>query len=344
MPFQIIKGNLSSLPCDAVVNPSDELLSGSGGLDAQIHAAAGPELALACEALVPLAAGEAVLTPAYRLPCLQIIHTVAPWWTGENEELELLRACYRSALQLVRAHGLSRVAFPLIGSGTRGFPKELVLRIAAEELMRGLSEAEDCELLLVIHDRSEFQPDPAILAGFESYRRLWHSAPEDTGSFPAMSAPSMAEGSDDSYICSRPPREDREYAAKEALPAASLFRPDRKIELDESFSQMVLRKIEERGFRKDSECYTRANVDRRVFSRLRCDPNYHPKKTTALALAVALELSLPETRELLEKAGYSLSRSLLFDVIVEYCIREEIYDIFAVNELLFEYDQPLLGG
>ena len=114
--------------------------------------------------------------------------------------------------------------------------------------------------------------------------------------------------------------------------------------LDESFSQMVMRKIDEKGYKKDSDCYGRANLDRRLFSRLRCDENYHPKKTTALALAVALELSLEETGELLQKAGYSLSRSILLDVIVEYCILQKNYDIFQINELLFQYDQPLLGG
>ena len=119
---------------------------------------------------------------------------------------------------------------------------------------------------------------------------------------------------------------------------------EREVILDESFSQMVLRKISEKGFEKDSDCYCKANIDRRLFSRLRCDENYHPKKTTAVALAVALELSLNETNELLMKAGYSLSHSILFDVIVEYCILQHNYNIFEINELLFQYDQPLLGG
>ena len=107
---------------------------------------------------------------------------------------------------------------------------------------------------------------------------------------------------------------------------------------------MVLRKIDEKGFKKDSDCYNRANIDRRLFSRIRSDQNYHPKKTTALALAIALELSLDETKELLMKAGYSLSHSILFDVVIEGCILERRYNIFEVNEILFYYDQPLLGG
>lgn len=353
MPFQILKDDLCSLACDAIVNPTDEVFSGSGGLDARIHHTAGPELAQACAPLAPLAIGRAVITPAFRLPCFLILHTVAPWWSGQDEDVTLLRDCYRSALELVKAHGLRRVAFPLIGSGTRGFPKELVLRIAAEELSRALAVLEDCELLLVVHDRSEFQPDPALLSRWELFRRDRQVIEEDfplaaTGSFPALSSalPPDAlyrrEAEDE-------PRRPAPNARKGARLDSSVlhhasFRPDRQIELDESFSQMVMRKIDERGFQKDSDCYTRANIDRRLFSRLRCDEHYHPKKTTALALAVALELSLSETRELLDKAGYSLSHSLLSDLIVEYCIRENIYDIFAINELLFQYDQPLLGG
>ncbi len=168
---------------------------------------------------------------------------------------------------------------------------------------------------------------------------------------PAQSAP--RENRRSGFSWHRKRREEKVPSPKEGifkeskpgiiLPFGS-FQPDRGAILDESFAQMVLRKIDEKGFEKDSDCYNRANIDRRLFSRLRCDENYHPKKTTAVALAIALELPLDETRELLMKAGYSLSHSILFDVIVEYCILQQNYNIFEINELLFQYDQPLLGG
>ena len=332
MPFRIVHGDILTCGCAALINPSDERLSGSGGLDRQIHEAAGPELEPYCRRLTPICPGQAVATAGFEIGASYIIHTAAPWYTGRAEEVEGLRRCYRSSFALAARLGLSELAFPLIGSGTRGFPKELVLRIATEETAAFLRTCEDMEAVLVVHDREQYQPDPRLLSGVGSFLR--RSVPEsfcameDTAVFAAPMAPTPKAASPERRCT--PPK------------AAGRFRPGKEFRPDESFSRMVLRKIDEKGM-SDPECYHRANMDRRLFSRLRSQSDYQPKKTTAVALAIALKLSLEETRELLDKAGYSLSPSLLFDQIIEYCLREGIYDIFVVNALLFQYDQSLLG-
>ena len=332
MPLIIVRNDITTMRVDAIVNAANESLLGGGGVDGCIHRAAGPELLAECRRLGGCRTGEAKLTRGYRLPCKYIIHTVGPvWHGGDHGEQEQLVSCYRTSLALARKHHCQTVAFPLISSGVYGYPKEQALRTAMDAIGAFLLE-HDMTVYLVIFDRSAYQISSRLFADIAAYiddhyvdahtdfirsRPCPASIPVET-----QMAPSPAFSP-----ASRPPR--------------SL--DDRLKHLDAGFSETLLTRIDRSG-KKDSEIYKRANVDRKLFSKIRSNPDYRPSKPTALAFAIALELDLTETRDLIARAGYALSRSSKFDVIIEYFISQRNYNIYEINEALFVFDQSLLGA
>ena len=338
MPLQIIRNDLTLMPCDAVVNPTNERLIGSGGVDGRIHRAAGPKLDAVCARIGFCAPGTAVLTKGYDLPARHIIHTVGPRWIdGTHGEEETLAACYRVSLALAQKKRFQTIAFPIIAAGSFAFPKDRALHIAVREISDFLLR-HDMTVFLVVYDSAIYQISKTLFQNIAEYidehyvqdHRVAYNAREPAMPYVADMAPMSAPAAS----MARP-------AAGRKEPRLSLPGLDR--ELDESFTQMLLRKIDERGM-KDSECYKKANVDRKLFSKIRKDIHYKPSKPTAIAFAVALELDLKETEELLRKAGYALSHSNRFDVIIEYFIARGNYDVFQINEALFAFDQSLLGA
>lgn len=335
MPLQILRNDITKMQVDVIVNAANSTLLGGGGVDGAIHAAAGPELLAECRRLGGCKPGQAKLTRGYRLPCKYIIHTVGPVWQGgEKNEADILQACYRNSLALAKRRFCRSVAFPLISAGAYGYPREEALQIAVRTISEFLMK-EDMMVYLVVYDKYSFCVSKKLLTdiaeyidqnyvdthGYARQRTIPECAPQGLSPMPrAMAEPRMAPPS---FAC---------------IDLDELVN-----QVDESFSQMLLRKIDERGM-KDSECYKKANIDRKLFSKIRKDVHYKPSKPTAIAFAVALELDLAETRELLEKAGFALSHSSKFDIIIEYFIRKGIYDIFEINEALFAFDQCLLGG
>lgn len=331
MPFQLIREDITKLACDAIVNAANETLLGGGGVDGAIHKAAGPELLAECKTLGGCQTGDAKITGGYRLPARYIIHTVGPIWQGgtHGEEAQL-RSCYRRSLALAKQYGCESVAFPLISGGAFGYPKDDALRVAVEEVTAFLLQNE-MQVTLVIFDKAAYSISGKLFSDVKAYiddhyvdeHEVLRNFSHPLFNEKHLCAPMMAS-----------------MAVEDAIP---LDLDERLSRLDESFSEMLLRKIDEAGI-KDSECYKRANIDRKLFSKIKSDRLYKPRKATALAFAIALRLSLNETRELLEKAGYALSHSNKFDVIVEYFIQAGNYDIFEINEALFAFDQNLLGG
>ena len=336
MPLIIVRNDITKMPVDAIVNAAKESLLGGGGVDGCIHRAAGPELLQECRRLGGCKTGEAKITKAYRLPCKYVIHTVGPVWNGGKcGEREQLASCYRTSLALAQAHNCETVAFPLISSGIFGYPKDQALRVAVDTIGQFLLGS-DMTVYLVIFDRKAYQISSKLFADIAEYiDDHYVDAHIDTrrerlrGSFDLQSQPLSV------YEDAAP-----QYASASV---ASDNLDDLLAQLDAGFSETLLKLIDRSG-KKDAEVYKKANVDRKLFSKIRNNPDYKPSKPTAVAFAIALELSLPETRDLIARAGYALSPSSKFDVIIEYFIGREKYDIFEINEALFAFDQSLLGA
>lgn len=337
MPLKIIREDITKIQCDAIVDPTDPHYSHGGGVDAQIHEAAGAELYKACRTAGQLSVGHAVITPAFRLPTKYVIHTVGPRWGGGNcHEETLLISCYTEVLRLAAENKCESLAIPLISSGAFGFPKDRVLRIAMDAIGAFLMEHEML-VYVVVYDKQATAISRKLFLDVQEYiddayvdrKRSCRRAPD------ARSRTNLPPCDADVCYSISP------ASIGEKLDGASSLE-ELLGQLDESFSEMLLRKIDESGM-SDAECYKKANIDRKLFSKIRSDRNYRPSKSTALALAIALRLPLTETQEMLGKAGFVLSHSNKFDVIVEYFIVHGVYDLFTINETLLAFDQKLLG-
>lgn len=326
MPIKIVQNDITKMKTDAIVNAANNSLLGGGGVDGAIHCAAGPELLEECRTLRGCETGSAKLTKGYHLPCRYVIHTVGPVWRGRgNGERELLQSCYRTSLQLALKQGCETVAFPLISSGAYGYPQDQALQVAVETVSRFLLDHE-MTVYLVVFDRATYKIGGKLFADIAAYIDQHYVGKCFTRDMEQVSWKII-------YGVAQP------LAGVNALSALN----DALSRLDEGFSQTLLRLIDEKGM-TDAQCYKKANIDRKLFSKIRSSPTYRPSKQTVLAFAIALELSLSETEMLLHRAGYALSHSSKFDVIVEYFIAQGCYDIFTINEALFAFDQTLLGG
>ena len=334
LPLEIIRNDLTKVEVDVIVNPTDPFLSGSGGVDREIHMAAGSKLVKECEALGGLEFGQAKITKGYMLPAKHIIHTAGPIWKdGESGEEEILAYCYRNSLALAKEYDLETIAIPLISSGSFGYPKDKALKTAISEIGSFLLE-NDMTVYLVVYDKKAFSLSEKLFSSIKEYiddnyvnNRYLEGT---TWGYPTQQSYRRTIESSDSSIYEEPkPKRKRKL-------------DDLVNNIDDTFSQMLLRLIDDRGM-TDPQVYRKANVDRRLFSKIRNDKDYRPSKPTVLAFAIALELSLDETKDLLNRAGYSLSRSSKFDIIIEYFILEENYDIFEINGALLGFNQNLLG-
>ena len=337
MPLQIIRQDITKMMVDAIVNAANSTLLGGGGVDGCIHRAAGEGLLKECRTLGGCETGNAKITGAYNLPCKYVIHTVGPIYEdGNHGEKALLESCYQKSLELAKEHTCESVAFPLISSGVYGYPKDKALKVAIDVISDFLLENE-MTVYIVIFDKKAYKISEKLFSDIAEYidDRYVDEHTDYRRESMRMNIPVQSVVMADMCDCCAP-------MASVSMPKSTSLE-DAVKQIDESFSQMLLRKIDENGM-TDAQCYKKANIDRKLFSKIRGDVHYKPSKPTAIAFAIALELSLDETEDMLKKAGFALSHSNKFDIIIEYFITEGNYNIFEINEALFAFDQSLLGG
>lgn len=351
MPLFIINDDITRLKVDAIVNAANNSLLGGGGVDGCIHRAAGPELLKECRTLNGCETGDAKITKGYKLPAKYVIHTVGPIWRGgRNGEEELLKSCYNRSLKLAIENKCESIAFPMISAGVYGYPKYNAMQVAKNTINLFLEKLEgdiDVYIVLFGKDTSDFFD---IEKGIKSYLDS-NLITDKTNIFDwainACTIGASSVGAPAAFLKSAFKKEKLFESRESCCQKTSL--DDALNNSEESFSSMVMRKIKELELNEVS-CYKAANVNKQIFSKIRSsageneNDNYQPTKSTAMSFALALKLPLSESKELLEKAGYAFSRSDKTDIIVEYCISNSIYDIFRVNEILFTYNQPVLGS
>ena len=354
MPFQIIRNDITKVKADAIVNTANPKPRIGRGTDSAIYAAAGEEQLLAARKKIgDIAPGQAVSTDAFALSAKYIIHTVGPAWIdGNHGEKDVLRSCYEESLNQAAELKCKSIAFPMIATGVYGFPKDEALNIALSTIGKFLLTHE-MKVILVVFDRKALELSEKLVGGIEQYidehaadlLRKAEYGGEYTSDIRRRRLAQL-ERAEELYDLKE---SDADEVADEAtspiigLPdVAGKSLDDILGGAGETFQQRLFQLIDERGL-DDVTVYKKANIDRKVFSRIRCKADYKPKKKTAVAFAIALELDLPTTLDLLSRAGMAFSPSDGFDLIVSYFITNKNYDIYEINAALFKYGQPVLG-
>ena len=355
MPFFTIVKDITTMKVDAIVNAANNELAFGGGVCGAIFRTAGIEdMTRACGKVSPIPTGEAVITPGFRLPARYVIHTPGPLYTGAKRDAELLASCYTSALKLAEEKKLESIAFPLISAGAYGYPEKEAREIARKTIIDFLKEtSSDMTVYLTLLSKPRLRRLPSIqrliangmltradgkMEELEELESEAIEACEEMEASGSLSEKELLRSVDDlSSPRSLPPLRRKSCFLSPKDRTGNL-----PFELDIPFSKALTNLIDEKGM-TDPEVYKAANIDRRLFSKIR-NPKYVPKKKTILALAVGLRLTTAETEALLEYAGYSLSKSQMMDVIVRYFLSRRVYDIYKINDALLAYDQQQLGS
>ena len=327
------------------MNPTDQYYSGGGGVDELIHSICGDGLRKATDALPDLHLGDAKATPGFALPCKYIIHTSGPGWRDSHFlEMSLLGSCYRNSVQVAYGLGCRSIAFPLISSRGKGFPKEQAVTAALDAIWECTQEYPDMDIILTIYgSRGHAIPEGLFEELSEYVNKMYRPRPE---SAPESVPESASESRLKTYETTQNAILEERRPKKDTLIRDLLDHPTKKnlqrVEVDESFAQMLNRLIEKNDT-KTAEILDALDISAAALSKLRNGIN-NPSKLTVFALAIFFRLSLRETKSMLMKAGYAFNPSSMQDIIISGLIREGIYDRYQIDDLLYALDLQVLPG
>lgn len=363
MPFEIVRNDIVNMQVDALVNTANPKPVVGYGVDAGIHKKAGPDLLVERKKIGDIAVGTSAITAGFNLDARYVIHTVGPiWQDGNNNEEALLKSCYKTALNLALEYKCESIAFPLLSAGNHGFPKSLALQTAVNSFSEFLMEHE-MQIYLVVFGTDAFTLSEKLFNSVQSYidekyivnKTLDEYGVKNKKDIKERELEELCKNTNQRRFFSSFQNKQSEipvpkacapsvcYSLAMGAPESGSSLEDMLKDTDAGFSETLLKLIDKTG-KKDSEVYKKANVDRKLFSKIRNNPNYKPSKSTAIAFAIALELNLDETRDFISRAGFALSHSSKFDIIIEYFISNKNYNMFEINETLFAFDQNLLGA
>ena len=359
MPFKIVRNDLTKMQVDVIVNTANPKPIYSSGTDTAVYKAAGEEELLAERKKIGyMKEGEAAITPGFQLSAKYIIHAVSPRYKGGifGEEKKL-RNCYKKSLALAAEHGCRSIAFPLIATGSFGYPKEEGMRIALDEINTFLIK-QDMMIYLVVFDTEATKLGRNLYSDLEAYidhNYVCEKSVEEYG-YPYFSSARIRDPEYDTYCSAcqsievQWERSSNRMQIKDA-PAELEENYDDFVEEKESaleerikhmsdtFQQYLMYLIEVKKL-TNAEVYKRAIVTKQLFSKIKLNPAYHPDKATAMRLCVGARLNLDETKDLLARAGYALSPCDKRDIIFSFFIEREVFDMIEIDIALEEHGLP----
>ena len=345
MPFEIVRNDITKMQVDAIVNAASRLPRVNAGVDSAIHKKAGPSLLLARKEVGYIQPGTAAITPAFNLDAEYVIHAATPtWMDGQHGELKLLRQAYDMCLELAVKNNCDSIAFPLLASGNHGFPKSKALHVAISAFSEFLMEHE-MQIYLVVFSKDSVKLSEKLVHNVACYIDEYYVEEYEQEIYGGINE----ERRRDRYQMRR-----MMEMQTDCMMAPCASEPCSKVsvgmslgdfikEKDAGFTETLLSLIKKKGL-KNATIYKKANISKQHFSKIINDPNAKPSKQTAIALALALELDVEATKDLIGRAGYALTNSSTFDLIIRYFIEHKQFNVIEINIALYEFDQSLLGA